>query len=113
MNGELELKFDGVKLKIDGWRGVVSLLGMSMLAAAVVREIRLPREQRTWHGTLLGFVPYDLRPPTLDRLVHTLWNPRQDAVIVPTVFGVGWTVNAAALVRVFGGGAGEVSGDAT
>lgn len=89
--------------KREGWRGVITVVGVSMLVAAVVRELRQPAEQRTWHGMLFGFVPYDLRPPTVDRLAQTFWNTEQPAVIVPTFFGVGWTVNAAALVRLVSG----------
>jgi hypothetical protein len=87
---------------ITGWRGWLTLLGLAMLLAAVLRELRLPREQRTWHGMLMGVVPYDLRPPTMDRFVRTFWNPEQEAVLGPTAFGVGWGVNAAALVRLLG-----------
>lgn len=94
-------------LKIDGWRGLVSLAGMGLLAAAIVEQLRLPPEQRTWQGMLFGLVPYDLRPPTVSRLAETLWNPEQRAIIVPTAFGVGWTVNAAALIHALEGGSAE------
>ncbi|MBV9168904.1 MAG: hypothetical protein JOZ81_02320 [Chloroflexi bacterium] len=80
-----------------------------MLGLAIVQELRLPPEQRTWHGTLFGRVPYDLRPPTPDRFLRTFWNPDQDAVLVPTAFGVGWGVNVAALLRVLGSGETETS----
>ncbi len=45
------------------------------------------------HGKLLGLIPYDFRLPTLERVRRTLWNAREESFIVPTVFGVGWTVN--------------------
>jgi hypothetical protein len=67
------------------------------LIASVVRELRLPREQRTWHGVLFGKVPYDLRPPSFSRLKATFWNPQNPHVVVPTAFGVGWSVNLAAI----------------
>jgi|SRR5579871_5823235 len=79
-----------------GLGGLVRLLGFSLLIASVVRELRLPREQRTWHGLLFGKIPYDLRPPTLERLTQRMWNPGEPHVLVPTVLGVGWTVNLAA-----------------
>jgi hypothetical protein len=45
------------------------------------------------HGKIFGLVPYDLRPPSLARARERLWNARDERFIVPTVFGVGWTVN--------------------
>ena len=72
----------------------------ALLAAAVVRELRRPKWRRRWHGELLGFIPYDLRRPTLKRVLRRLWAPRDKRVIVPTAFGVGWTVNAGRLARL-------------
>lgn len=67
------------------------------LVAAVVKELRTPADVRTWEGTLAGFVPYDLRPPTLERLKQRLWNPG-GPLVSPQVFGVGWTLNFGELV---------------
>ena len=41
-------------------RELIGAAALALLAAAVVRELSLPRDQRTWHGTMCG-VPYDLR----------------------------------------------------
>ena len=103
MDWELEFKLGGVELEVKGWRGLATLTGLILVGAAVLQELRLPREQRAWHGALFGSSPYDLRPPTFDRLARTVWNPDQDAVLVPTAFGVGWSINAAAAVRFLGG----------
>jgi len=73
------------------------LVGFGLVVASVVRELRLPKEQRTWHGVVFGKVPYDLRPPTFGRLKAVIWNPQNAHILVPTAFGVGWTVNLAAL----------------
>jgi hypothetical protein len=78
-------------------RDLARLIGLGLLIASVVRELRLPREQRTWHGLVFGKVPYDLRPPTAERFKATLWNPDNSNIVVPTALGVGWTVNFAAL----------------
>lgn len=51
------------------------------------------------HGRLLGAVPYDFRPPTTRRVRDTWWNPNDDRIIQPQVFGVGWGLNLAALKR--------------
>ena len=51
-------------------------LALAVIAAtAIVRELRKPPEERTWHGTVVGFVPYDFRRLTMDRLRATYWNP--------------------------------------
>jgi hypothetical protein len=78
-------------------RNLARFVGISLLIASVVRELRLPKEQRTWHGVVFGKVPYDLRPPTFGRLKAALWNPADPHVLIPTALGVGWTVNLAAL----------------
>jgi hypothetical protein len=67
----------------------------TLVGAAIVTEMRKPQAERTGHGTVAGVVPYDLRPPTLKRIRTTLWNPENKALLVPHVFGVGWTINLA------------------
>ncbi len=80
-----------------GLRTFAQLVGMGLLVASIVRELRMPKEERTWHGLVFGRVPYDLRPPTFGRLKAAMWNPRDPHVVMPTAFGVGWTINLAAL----------------
>ncbi|MBT8203020.1 MAG: hypothetical protein KJO87_06935 [Acidimicrobiia bacterium] len=75
----------------------LKVLAALLVVAAVVKELRLPKEERTWHGALAGFVPYDFRKPTVERLKATFWNP-DGAIIVDRAFGVGWTINAGAVV---------------
>jgi hypothetical protein len=72
---------------------------LGMLVAAIARELRRPAGERTWHGRVAGVVPYDLRPPTVDRVLERVWNPDEPRVLVPQPFGVGWTVNLARLLR--------------
>jgi hypothetical protein len=45
------------------------------------------------HGKIFGLVPYDFRTPSLVRMGERLWNARDERFIVPTIFGVGWSVN--------------------
>lgn len=73
------------------------VLAAALTIAAIIKELRLPKEQRTWHGMLAGFVPYDFRMPTVERIKDTFWNP-EGRVIVGRAFGVGWTLNAGAVV---------------
>jgi hypothetical protein len=87
-----------------GWRAraahLARLLGIAVTTWAVVQELRTPREARTWQGRVGGLVPYDFRPPTGARARERLWNPAESQLLVPTVFGVGWTLNTARLVAV-------------
>ena len=76
----------------------LKVLAAALAVAAVIKELRTPKEARTWHGALGGFVPYDFRMPTLEKVKATLWNP--DAPIIANrAFGVGWTINAGAVVK--------------
>jgi len=85
--------------------GLNRLVGMAAVAAAVAavtKELRLPADERTWHGEVAGFVPYDFRKPTLERARERIWAPDDPNLLTPQVFGVGWTVNVgrvAALLR--------------
>ena len=90
--------------KRGGVGGLARLVGLLLVGAAFVRELRLPPEQRTWHGVLLGRIPYDLRVPTVERVMHSMWDPDNPRILVPSAFGVGWTVNAAALMTFARGG---------
>ena len=81
---------------------VAKAIGIGLVILAVITELRKPQEARTWHGQVVGFVPYDLRMPTPARVRERLWAPENPRVLVPQVFGVGWTVNVgrvAALMR--------------
>ena len=75
----------------------LKLLAVGLAIAAIIKELRLPGEQRTWHGALGGFVPYDFRMPTIDKIKQTFWDPA-GKIIVGRPFGVGWTLNLGALV---------------
>ena len=81
---------------------VVRTLLVLAAAGAVYRELRLPPAERTWHGRLLGVVPYDFRIPTLSRLRDAYFNPDSDRIFSPEPIGVGWAVNVAAVLRRLG-----------
>ena len=65
---------------------------------AVLDQIGRRPEDRDWNGRIFG-VPYDFRLPTLDRAITRLWNPEDERILVPTVVGLGWTVNLYQLKR--------------
>ena len=81
---------------------VLGSVGIVVVALAVTRELRRSPELRTWHGKVLGFVPYDFRIPTLARLREAWWSPDDDRVLMPRALGVGWSVNLARLLRPAG-----------
>ena len=74
---------------------IIAIGWATLVGAAILTEMRKPPAERTGHGTVAGVVPYDLRPPTWERVRGTLWNPDNEALFVPHVFGVGWTINLA------------------
>jgi hypothetical protein len=75
---------------------------LALIGVAVAKELRKPPSERTWNGWIAGFIPYDLRPPTVARVRERLWNPDEPRVISPQAFGVGWTVNIGRLARLLG-----------
>jgi hypothetical protein len=80
-----------------GWLLRMTIVGA--VAAAIYQEMRLPPEQRTWHGRLFGFVPYDFRMPTPSRIVRAWWSPRSGKLFNEQPFGVGWVVNLPVALR--------------
>jgi hypothetical protein len=75
------------KLKIGG------IVGM-LLFLAFLRS-------RGKVGTFLG-IPYDLRLPTPKVIKERVWNPEDDRVFTPHIFGWGWSINLHALGRRLG-----------
>lgn len=78
-------------------RAAATLASAAVSAIAVSRELRRPRKERLWHGTV-GVVPYDFRAPSAGRIKRSVWDPDNPRIWVPRVFGVGWSLNLAALV---------------
>lgn len=95
-----DVSHGGRSKRENGLRGLITLITIGLTVAAVVKELRTPRAQRTWHGKLASVVPYELRVPTLERARDRLWNPQAERVVGPRVFGVGWTVNLGKVVAV-------------
>ncbi|HLI06526.1 MAG TPA: hypothetical protein VKV40_08165 [Ktedonobacteraceae bacterium] len=73
--------------------GIVTLLGL-----AIREQLRMPEDQRAWHGPLCN-IPYDFRWPTIERLRETFWNKHTSHVLVPTAFGMGWSINFSPLIN--------------
>jgi hypothetical protein len=81
-------------------RGVYTAAMASVAVAAVVKELRLPADQRTWHGKVADLVPYDFRFPTLARVRERMWAPESSQLVTPRAFGVGWTLNVGRVVAM-------------
>jgi hypothetical protein len=77
------------------WRLALAIIGV----IAIVQELRKPSDERTWHGKVADFVPYDFRMPTIGRVQSTYWNP-EGPIVSGKVFGVGWAPNLGALTRM-------------
>ena len=83
---------------MTGLRDAVVLTAYGLTLAALLTELSKPPAERTWHGRVLG-VPYDFRPPTLERIREAYWNPDDPRIFTDRVFGVGWAVNLPILGR--------------
>ena len=99
---DISHRADTVRSELDALLWLVRTAAMAALAGAIYTELRKPPEQRTWHGKLLGVVPYDFRIPTIDDLRRAYWNPRSPKVFTDRPLGVGWGVNIPTLLRRVG-----------
>ena len=85
--------------KRRGFQQVIRLVTFGLVVASVVKELRTPVEERTWHGVVAIFVPYDFRMPTIARFRERMWDPQGENLVNPRVFGVGWTVIVGKVVK--------------
>lgn len=74
-------------------RRMARLVSLGLMVAAISQEMSKPEAERTWHGRVGGFVPYDFRPPTWERIRASYWNPADPRLFTERVLGVGWAVN--------------------
>jgi hypothetical protein len=81
-------------------RKILKWTAIGLVVLAVAEQLRRPAGDRTWNGTVIGFVPYDFRVPTVERMRSRWWNPEDDRLFVPQVFGVGWTINLARVSKL-------------
>jgi len=79
---------------------LIRLVTLALAVAALVKELRTPPEERQWNGLVVGFVPYDFRVPTIERIKQRFWDPQGAHLISPRVFGVGWTLNVGRIVEL-------------
>ena len=72
---------------------------ITITLAAICQELEKPKEERKWHGTVAGFVPYDFRLPTIEKFKEAYWNPYESRILTHEVFGIGWAINFYALLE--------------
>jgi len=83
-------------------KSALKMIGTALVVAAVVQELRKPPGQRAWRGRLAFSIPYDFTIPSLERLREAYWNAQDDRIFTDKVLGVGWAINAHALLRKIG-----------
>ena len=76
----------------------ILLAATLILAGAALRQqLKMPPEERTWHGKVAGIVPYDFRIPTWERIRDAWWNSNDSRILTERAFGIGWAINLYAL----------------
>ena len=83
-------------------KAAIKIIGVALVAAAVAQELAKPAKERIWRGHLQFNVPYDFTLPSAQRLREAYWNPDNDHIFTDRVLGVGWAINAHALLRRIG-----------
>ena len=76
----------------------VQMAVITVALAAVCQELEKPAEERSWHGKV-GFIPYDFRLPTIERIREGYWNEGSPHVFSPEVIGLGWAINFHAILE--------------
>ena len=71
---------------------MIEAAAITISLAAVCQELEKPKEERRWQGKV-GFIPYDFRIPTIERVKELCWNPDDSRIFTPGVWGIGWTIN--------------------
>src|SRR5438105_4349302 len=90
------------EVETRGFGGFLTVAALGLVAAALAKELLRPPNERTWHGKVVGVVPYDFRLPTWKRVKATFWNPDDAQIVKDKTFGVGWDVNFGAVARKVG-----------
>lgn len=71
---------------------LIEAAAITITLAAICQELEKPKEERHWHGKVC-FIPYDFRPPTVERFKESYWNPDDSRIFTSEVFGIGWAIN--------------------
>lgn len=88
---------EGARRKRSLLQNLATTVAVGFAGVAILKDIRESTGHRFLHGEMVGFVPYDFRKPSVQRIRQRLWDP-SGPLLTPQVFGVGWTVNLGAVV---------------
>lgn len=99
---DISRKADTAKGELDALLWLIRTALVGAVVAAVWSELRKAPADRTWNGKLLGVIPYDFRPPSLDALRQAYWNPRSPKLFTDRPLGVGWALNIPTALRRLG-----------
>ena len=99
---EVTRRTDTARSELGALMSLLRMAAFGAVAGAVYTEMRKPPAERTWHGKLLGFVPYDFRIPSLEQLRSAYWNPHSPKVFTDRPLGVGWAINIPTVLRRLG-----------
>ncbi|MBI2869708.1 MAG: hypothetical protein HYX96_07780 [Chloroflexi bacterium] len=77
---------------------LLGVTAVTLVTAALMQELSKPRDARTWSGKIGNVVPYDLRPPTPERVKKCFWDPDSPRLFKPEPFGFGWGINLHAVI---------------
>ena len=102
VRNEVTRRTDTARSELGDLMWLLRMAVFGAVAGAVYTEMRKPPAERTGHGKLLGFVPYDFRIPSLEQLRSAYWNPRSPKVFTDRPLGVGWAINIPTLLRRLG-----------
>lgn len=78
---------------------LLQIAALYVFVQALRDQFGRPPEERDWHGRV-GPVPYDFRIPTVGQLRDAYWNPDSEVLFSSRVFGIGWAINFAHLLRI-------------
>ena len=81
---------------------ILQITTIALALTAVCQELEKPKEERKWQGQVAGFIPYDFRIPTIERLKEAYWNRYNSRVFTNRVCGIGWAINFYALLEDLG-----------
>ena len=99
---DIARRADTARNELDSLVWLIRMAVVGTVVAAVWSELRKRPEQRTWHGRVAGFIPYDFRIPSLDTLREAYWNPHSPKVFTDRPLGVGWAINIPTALRRLG-----------
>lgn len=99
---DLSRRADTARNELDALMWLVRMAAIGAVVGAVYTELRKPPAERTWHGRLLGAIPYDFRIPTLDSIRQAYWNPRSPKIFTDRPLGIGWAINIPTALRRLG-----------